>query len=98
MNSKSDSKRNSKSNIKLRATKKIDSNSDSKSNSEVTTTKNCKSEGVLLNFVQRSEISTFACKKNKARSSNIAEGSDDVSAFTQAIQGTYETRMVKFET
>ena len=59
---------------------------------------NSKSEEVILNFVQENEVSNFATKKTKARSSNIAEGSDDVSTFTQATQGTYETRMVKFET
>ena len=40
--------------------------------------------------------STFATKKTKARSSNIVERSDDVYTFTQATQGTYETRMVEF--
>ena len=39
---------------------------------------------VLVNFLQGSKISTFAAKKSKAKNSNNVEGSNDVSAFTQA--------------
>ena len=61
---------------------------------------NSKSE-VLHNFVQRSEVSTFATKESKAKIPNNIEGSNDISVFTQVTQGTqrvYEIRIVKIET
>ena len=58
---------------------------------------NSKSE-VLVNFVQGTEVSTFFTKKTKVKSSNNEEGSNKISAFTQATQGIYDTRMVEIET
>ena len=65
--------------------KAIDSESDSES------------EEVDFNIVQGSELSTFVSSKIKARSSNTAEGNDDISAFMQMTQNTYENRIVKME-
>ena len=56
---------------------------------------------VLHNFVQRSEVSTFATKESKAKIPNNIEGSNDISVFTQVTQGTqrvYEIRIVKIKT
>ena len=59
----------------------------------------CNSRGgkVLLNIVQRSEVSYFPTRKIKTKIPNIAEEKDDVSTVTQATQNTYEIKMVEIE-
>ena len=53
---------------------------------------------VLVNYVQQSTVTTFTTKIIKARNNIIVKESDEVSVFTQATQGTIDTRMKKMET